>query len=138
MLRTLHRVNSPQPFPVAGIKQDVGALVPEPVVGGVAVVQVAHLDTLHLAELDEAVPADNERGNRRHRGDHSKSPVGFLYEILQVHAVPRRQEGAHCEAESAHAELEIEQHERVTVSVKNGTDTVKWLVACFPVSLVSG
>ena len=131
LLGILHHVESPQPLTVAGIQQNVVdiTLLAEPMAAGSPQVVGVHPDPLHLPELDEPVPADEEREDGRDGCDGSESPIRLLYEVLEVHAVQTGQESPHGQTKCAHAKLEVKKHERVSICVKNGSDTIRQLVS---------
>lgn len=137
MFGVLDHVDPPQPLPVARIQQAVRAVVTEPIVLGSQTTDAttAHLDTLDLAEFHQPVPTNEEGEDGGNGGDSAEPPVGFLDEVLEVHAVQASEESTHGEAEGADAKLEVKQHERVAIGIKNRSNTkegistrMTWLV----------
>lgn len=120
----LHHIDSSQPFTVAGVEEGVGGVVAEPVASG-ALPQVVSIDLnpLDLAQLHKTVPAHKEREKTGGGGDCTKSPVGLLDEVLQIHTVETGKECAHCEPKCPHAEFEIQQHQGVAVGIEDSTNT---------------
>ncbi|KAI5294128.1 hypothetical protein KEM56_005912 [Ascosphaera pollenicola] len=84
-----------------------------------------HAHALDLAQLAEREPADERGGAEAEARDAREAEVGFLDEVLEVHAVEGGAEGAEGEAEGADAEFEVEQHEGVAVRVEDCFDAVK-------------
>lgn len=113
---SLQHVDLPQLLPVPGIQETTGSIFAEPVVG-VLGPRRHDLDPLHLAQLDQSIPAHDQRGYGRHSRDGAKSPASFFYEILEVHAVEASEEGAHGQTEGADAEFQVQEHEGVSVRI---------------------
>lgn len=88
-----------------------------------------HADALELAQLGEPVDGDDGGDGEAGDGDAAETEVGFFDEVLQVHAVQRREEGPCCEGECADAELEVEKHEGVAVGIEDGFHSVLFTVS---------
>lgn len=72
----------------------------------------------------QAVDEDDGAGDGAEGGDGAEAEVGFLDEVLEVHAVEGGGEGAGGEAEGVDGEFEVELHEGIAVSIEDGTNTV--------------
>lgn len=83
-----------------------------------------HGDALDAAQLAEADGGGQEGEDGAPDADAPEAEVRLLDEVLQVHAVEGRDEGARRQADRPDREFEVEEHERVAVGIEDGFDAV--------------